>query len=131
MSKAPILGFICPSCHHGMHPVCPACAEAEAEEAGRQAMLDQHVRGERVAALHQIEGYSELLALFEGAHGVEIEIEADADEDGPTGVFTATLCGVPWLQADGGQGSSPEAAVKALRAEIAKALRSMADEVQP
>lgn len=127
----PTLGFICPKCHHGMQPVCSACAERNEEEAGREAMREQEARNEHAAALRKIEGYTALLDFFEGATGVSIDVETDVDEGGPTGVYTATLHGVPWLCCDSGQDKSPEAAIKALRDEICRALRWMADEVQP
>ena len=127
----PTLGFICPKCHHGMHPVCSECAERSEEEAGRQWQLDRDHEANRLAELHKIEGYTALLDFFEGATGVSIDVETDVDEGGPTGVYTATLHGVPWLCCDSGQDKSPEAAIKALRDEICRALRWMADEVQP
>lgn len=132
--SAPTLGFICPVCSHGMRPVCDTCeheaAEEAANEAGRQAELESYARAGAAAALQAIPGYQELEIFFEGAFGVEIDVEADADEDGPTGYHTATLRGVPWLVVDGGQGPTPEAAVKALRTEIAAALRAAANDLE-
>lgn len=130
--STPILGFICPKCRHGMRHVCDACehaaAEREAEEAGYQAQIDADAEASRKAQSREIEGYKELEGFFEGVP-FEIFIEAGADEDGPTGVFTATLSGVPWLPADSGKGFTPEAAIQMLRREITKALRSAADEI--
>lgn len=137
MSTAPILGFICPQCHHGMRPVCDACEEREQIEAGEQALAEQSAEQQahhaRLAEWRTIPGYQALEDDLETYlyHLATVLVEADADEDGPTGVFTATLSGVPWLPANGGHGSSPEAAIKALRIEIASAFRWLADEVHP
>lgn len=132
--SAPALGFICPVCNRGMRPVCDACEHKATEEAwneaGRQAELDSYARAGAAAALQAIPGYQALEVFFEGAFGVEIDVEADEDEDGPTGYHTATVRGVPWLVVDGGQGRTPEAAIKALRAEIVAALRTAADDLE-
>lgn len=100
-----------------------ADAHSEREIAAHRAQEEED------AYLRAIPGYQALLDFFEGAFGVSIEIEADVDEDGPTGVYTASLSGVRWLCCDSGQGTSPEAAVKALRAEIIKALCSAVEEL--
>jgi hypothetical protein len=130
---SPTLGFICPTCQHGMRSVCDACehkaAEEASEEAGRDAEFESYARAGADAVLRAIPGYQALEVFFEGAFGVEIDVDRDEDEDGPTGIHTATLRGVPWLVVDGGQGSTSEAAVKALRANLVEALRAAADEL--
>lgn len=133
MSAAPILGFICPQCHHGMRSVCDACEEREQIEAGEQASFEQSAQQQayntRLAEMRTIPGYQALEDDLE-AHLYTLAtvlVEADADEDGPTGYFHATLGNVPWLNCNSGAGRTPEAAVAALRREITKALRAAAD----
>lgn len=133
MSTSPILGFICPKCHHGMRPVCDACEEREQIRAGEQASAEQSAEQQahhaRLAEWRTIPGYQALEDDLETYlyHLATVLVEADADEDGPTGVFTATLSGMPGLPADSGRGHTPEAAIQMLRREITKALRAAAD----
>lgn len=101
---------------------------SRAAEAHNEREIAAHrAQEEEDAYLRAIPGYQALLDFFEGAFGVSIEIEADVDEDGPTGVYTATLSGMPGLPADSGRGHTPEAAIQMLRREITKALRAAAD----
>ena len=133
MSTSPILGFICPTCHHGMRSVCDACEEREQIKAGEQASAEQSAQQQafhmRLAEWRTIPGYQALEDDLE-AHLYSLAtvvVEADADEDGPTGYHHATLGNMPWLTCDSGAGRTPEAAVAALRREITKALRAAAD----
>ena len=111
MSAAPILGFICPQCHHGMRSVCDACEEREQIEAGEQASFEQSAQQQayntRLAEMRTIPGYQALEDDLE-AHLYTLAtvlVEADADEDGPTGYFHATLGNVPWLHCNSGAGA--------------------------
>lgn len=128
MTKVPTLGFICPDCHHGMTPVCQACEERRQTEAN-EAWVNQHQRDddgrrEDREERRTIPGVTELEDWFE----TEVKVEQDYDEDGP-GDWSASIR-LPGFEVDSGSGKSADAAVAALRVEIAKELRTTANHME-
>jgi len=131
-APVPVLGFICPDCHHGMTPVCSAC-EKRRQEADEAAWFNQHQRDEdrkreereEREERRKILGVTELEERFE----TDLRVEEDADEDGATGYWTASIF-LPGFEVDSGGGTSAEAAVADLRVEIAKELRATANEME-